>query len=77
VTGLEPGSNFPNPRSFEGQQWRVVKLKPGQTASFAVELDVHGDAASVSSAEQALAKIAGHAKPQVFNTPQAGWTKIG
>lgn len=77
VTGLEPGTNFPNPRSFEGQQGRVVKLKPGQTASFAVELDVHGDAASVSSAEQALAKIAGHAKPQVFNTPQAGWTKIG
>ncbi len=77
VTGLEPGTNFPNPRSFEGQQGRVVKLKPGQTVKFEVEFDVHGDAAAVSAAEQAIAKIAGGAKPQVFKTPQAGWTKTG
>ena len=29
VTGLEPGTNFPNPRSFEGQKGRVLKLAPG------------------------------------------------
>ena len=44
VTGLEPGTNFPNPRSFEGEQNRVVKLKPGETVKFEVELDVLGDA---------------------------------
>jgi hypothetical protein len=77
VTGLEPGTNFPNPRSFEGQQGRVVKLRPGQTVSIAVDLDVHGDAASISAAEQAIAKIAGGAKPQVFDTPQPGWTVTG
>lgn len=77
VTGLEPGTNFPNPRTFEGQQGRVVKLKPGQTASFTVELDAHGDATAVAAAEQSIAKIAGNTKPQVFNTPQPGWTKVG
>lgn len=76
VTGLEPGTNFPNPRSFEGQQGRVVKLKPGQTVKFKLDLNAHGDAASVSEAEQAIAKIAGNAKPQVFNSPQAGWTRV-
>ncbi len=29
VTGIEPATNYPNPRSFEGQQGRVVKLPPG------------------------------------------------
>ncbi len=77
VTGLEPGTNFPNPRSFEGQQGRVIKLPPGGTMKFEVELEVHADAQAVSSAEQAIAKIQASAKPTIHQTPQAGWTKIG
>lgn len=76
VTGLEPGTNFPNPRSFEGQQNRVVKLKAGETVKFEVELDVLGDAKAVASAEKAIAKLQGGTKPQVFSTPQAGWTRV-
>lgn len=76
VTGLEPGTNFPNPRSFEGEQNRVVKLKPGETVKFEVELDVLGDAKAVATAEKAIAKIQGSTKPQVFSTPQAGWTRV-
>ena len=76
VTGLEPGTNFPNPRSFEGEQGRVVKLGPGESAKFEVELDLHGDAAAVTAAEAAVGKLAGSTKPQVFTTPQAGWTRI-
>lgn len=76
VTGLEPGTNFPNPRSFETEQNRVIQLKPGETVKFEVELDVYGDAAAVSSAEQAIAKLQGSTRPQVFNTPQAGWTRV-
>ena len=76
VTGLEPGTNFPNPRTFEGQQGRVVKLKPGEKLRYEVELDVHGDAASVKAAEAAVAKLQGSGKPQVFEKPQAGWTKV-
>ena len=76
VTGLEPGTNFPNPRSFEGEQNRVVKLKPGETVKFEVELDVLGDAKAVASAEKAIAKLQGSAKPQIFPTPQAGWTRV-
>jgi len=34
VTGLEPGTNFPNPRSFEKAQRRVVVLGPGESRSF-------------------------------------------
>jgi galactose mutarotase-like enzyme len=75
VTGLEPGTNFPNPRSFEGQQGRVVKLKPGETVKFEVAMDILGDSAAVAATEKEIAKIAGASKPEVFKTPQLGWTR--
>ena len=75
VTGLEPGTNFPNPRSFEGQQGRVVKLGPGESARFEVELSVLGDAAAVTAADAAIKKIQGSTQPKVFTTPQSGWSK--
>ena len=39
VTGLEPGTGFPNPRSFEEQQDRVVSLAAGQSVEFNVRLE--------------------------------------
>ncbi|MEX0676438.1 MAG: aldose 1-epimerase family protein [Pirellulales bacterium] len=75
VTGLEPGTNFPNPRSFEGEQGRVVKLRPGETVKFEVELEVHGDEKSIAAAERQIAELQGGTKPHVFATPEPGWTK--
>jgi galactose mutarotase-like enzyme len=77
VTGLEPATNFPNPRSFEKEQGRVVMLKPGASVHFDVMLDVHTTAQDVSSAEQAIAKIQAGTAAKVHSTPQAGWTKVG
>jgi hypothetical protein len=76
VTGLEPATNFPNPRTFEGEQGRVVKLKPGETVKFEVALDVYGTAREVAAAEAAIARIAGSTKPKVFDGPQKGWCKV-
>ncbi len=73
VTGLEPGTNFPNPRSYEGTQSRVLKLKPGETVKFELGVEFHADAAGVKTAEAAIAKIQGDTKPKVFDTPQDGW----
>jgi galactose mutarotase-like enzyme len=76
VTGLEPGTNFPNPRSFEAAQGRVVKLDPGESRRFDLTLEVHPDAESVSAAEKAIAKIQGSVKPKSFDTPQKGWSPM-
>ncbi|MEO8498642.1 MAG: aldose 1-epimerase family protein [Planctomycetota bacterium] len=73
VTGLEPGTNFPNPRSYEGQQGRVVKLEPRGTFSFDLELAYLSDAAEVEAAEADIARLQGDTKPQVFAEPQDGW----
>ncbi|MBI3839003.1 MAG: aldose 1-epimerase family protein [Planctomycetia bacterium] len=77
VTGLEPGTNFPNPRTFEKEQGRVIVLKPGASVHFDVTLDVHATAQDVSAAEGAIAKIQAGTGPKVHSAPQAGWTKIG
>ena len=39
VTGLEPGTGFPNPRTFEEQQGRVVPLAAGQSIEFNLRLE--------------------------------------
>ncbi len=39
VTGLEPGTGFPNPRSFEDEHGRVVPLEAGESREFQVRLE--------------------------------------
>lgn len=73
VTGLEPSTNFPHRRTFEGKQGRVVKLPPGGKAIFEVQLDIHGDAQGVSQAEQAIRALLGDG-PEVLRSPHPGWS---
>jgi hypothetical protein len=59
VTGLEPGTDYPNPRQFERGKGRVVKLGPGQTYKAALTFGLVRGASKVRSLR---AKIAGLAK---------------
>lgn len=73
VTGLEPGTNYPNPRSFEGEQGRVGKLAPSARTALDLQLEYHPDTTSVEKAEKAVAAIQGNHAPKIFPTPQRGW----
>ena len=73
VTGLEPGTNFPNPRSYEKAQQRVVVLEPGESRSFDVRIEVHTDAAQVERVEMAIAKLQSGSEPRFCDQPQPGW----
>jgi hypothetical protein len=59
VTGLEPGTNYPNRRSFEKLRKRVVALAPGVTHAVDLELEFHPDRAAVARAQAEVARIAG------------------
>jgi hypothetical protein len=74
VTGLEPGVNFPNPRSFEAQQGRVRRLEPGETVRFELALEFHGDGQSVAAAEASIARLQQAAQPEICPQPQSDWT---
>lgn len=73
VTGLEPGTNFPNPRTFEEDQGRVVTLPPGDKMSLEVGLSVHTSADEVSRVEEPIARLQSTSAAQTFDTPQPDW----
>jgi hypothetical protein len=74
VTGLEPGVNFPNPRSYEKEQGRVAQLSPGATVRFELELELHPDAASVAAAEESVAAIQRGVEPKIYERPMPRWS---
>ena len=73
VTGIEPGTNFPNPRSFEKAHRRVVALAPGESREFQVRVVLHAEAASVERARAEIALLQAGVTPRVFREPQPGW----
>ncbi|HVU86355.1 MAG TPA: aldose 1-epimerase family protein [Pirellulales bacterium] len=74
VTGLEPGTNYPNVRSFEEQQGRVPTLQPGASQSFDLAFDVLTTQEAVAAHAAAIEKLAGGKPPRVFERPQPGWS---
>jgi galactose mutarotase-like enzyme len=74
VTGLEPGINFPNVKSFEKQKGRVAVLEPGESREFEISIEVHTEAAAVEAAEQAIAKIQQSCTPEVLDRPNPEWS---
>jgi hypothetical protein len=58
VTGLEPGTNYPNQRRFEKLRKRIVPLASGALHKVDLDLEFHPDRASVERAERDVARIA-------------------
>lgn len=72
VTGLEPGTNYPNPRSHEGEQGRFIRIAGNQKTSLNLGMDFLNSEGSVRAAEADVKKLA-IAEPEVFDAPQKGW----
>ena len=69
VTGLEPGTNYPNPRSYEEAQGRVVPLAPHASVTFDLAIDLlHGD--DIVTERKRLSGVS----PQVHPQPKPGWS---
>lgn len=73
-TGLEPATNFPNPRPFERQQDRVRVLAPGDSYRTEFEVTIHDTAESVIATREAIRAIQGDRKPTVHSRPRAGFS---
>ncbi|MFM7208004.1 MAG: aldose 1-epimerase family protein [Planctomycetaceae bacterium] len=73
VTGLEPGTNYPNPRSFEESQGRVVSLAPGEAVRF--DLAIEHFAGPAIDAERR--RVTGHVAPvpAIHSQPRVGWSR--
>jgi hypothetical protein len=74
VVGLEPGTNYPNPRTFEKQQGRVVPLEPGKKWGSTVTVAWHTDRRSIDRASDSIRAIQGDRQPELLAQPRQGWT---
>jgi len=69
VTGLEPGSNYPNPKPFEASRKRVRSLAPGEVHVAETVLEVADTAEAVASLEAEIAAIQGRISPTIHPKP--------
>jgi galactose mutarotase-like enzyme len=74
VTGIEPGTNYPNVRSYEERQGRTVKLETGASRVFELSVEVLSAAERVAAVEQEIRAIAGNTPARVYERPQPGWS---
>jgi len=76
VTGLEPGTSFPNAKSFEREHGRVVVLKPGEKYHAEITMSVHLGKDQVQSVLDQVEKIRKGISPKVFRKPVEEFSPI-
>ncbi len=69
VTGLEPGTNYPNPRPFEKQRGRVVTLPPGGSHVTETTLEVLATADQVARVESEIEALQKQCVPMIHTGP--------
>ena len=74
VLGIEPGTNYPNPRTFESKHGRVVMLNPGERWHGAVSAVWHADARSIADEEEAIRAIQAKRTANVVANPIKDWS---
>lgn len=73
VCGLEPATGFPNTRTFEEQQGRLVRLSGGQSRSFRLKLNALGNPHEVHVAAHRIQKL--QSRPCCMESnPRLGWS---
>jgi hypothetical protein len=77
VAGLEPATNFPNPKSFERGKGRVVTLPPGGRFLSTLEIAVHANPQGVAEAHQEITALMKGRQTEVHQSPQAKWSPAG
>lgn len=73
VTGLEPGTNFPNSRTYEGQQNRFTTIAPNQIEPFDLQFQWLANAAAVAEVETKIAQQQAGIPKKIHQHPQPNW----
>ena len=69
VSGIEPGTNYPQNRQLERAAGRVPKIAPGATVEMHVEFGFHNSAAAVNKVAAEITAIQGDRKTKIDPTP--------
>ena len=73
VTGVEPAINFPNTRSFEKNNGRVMPIESGETKSFSFEFDFMSGSDRIAAAIDDVRKLQNRGAGEISPTPLPQW----
>ncbi len=73
-TGIEPGSSFPNLRTFEREKGRVISLQPQQTVTFDLSFTIAVTNDDVNSLVSEVETLQSDHKMLVHEKPNADWS---
>ncbi|TWU45610.1 hypothetical protein Q31b_07860 [Novipirellula aureliae] len=76
VVGMEPATNFPNKRSFETEQDRLVTIEPGETKSFRLSLLPLINEQAVNKTSERIKSLSETFEATVHRQPKAGWSDM-
>ena len=76
VTGLEPATNFPNPKAFEKEHGRVIQLMPGGRHFSVTSLEVLPAKGDVDRVQLEIDQIRGTARPIVHHQPVGPYSVV-
>lgn len=76
VLGIEPGTNYPNPRTFEQQQGRAVSLQPGDSWTASVSAAWLDKPEHIAQEAAAIAALQERHEPKRLTTKETKFTKI-
>jgi galactose mutarotase-like enzyme len=74
VTGLEPASSFPNLRSFERQQGRVIQLAPDQSVTFDLEFEIASTPDQVNALREEVTHLQNSSPTKIHPQPNPNWS---
>jgi hypothetical protein len=74
VLGIEPGTNYPNQRTFEKQHGRVVSLVPSEIWRTRLTAMWHTDSAAIAVEEKSVRAVAAGRPSKVLSTPHPEWS---
>jgi hypothetical protein len=75
VTGLEPGTDYPNARRFERERNRVVRLEPGASHRAVLDVEILTSRTEVAALEREVAALQSRA-PTVHSAPQPKYSPV-
>ncbi|MFG0240851.1 MAG: DUF4432 family protein, partial [Gimesia chilikensis] len=69
VTGLEPGTNYPNFRATEREQGRLKALQPGESYKTEFKISILNNSDSVDAIRQKITKLSQQSPSVVHESP--------
>lgn len=70
VTGIEPGTNYPNSRRVERKHGRVPSLSPGESHFMTIDFSIHLGTSEVDQVAQEIARIQNDRRPLLNEKPE-------